>query len=69
MRVESRPEAAASLTLGVLGLEPGAVALIGLSGVVSFWPWSRRRGAGKAASVPGPGGRSVSVDEVLSSAA
>lgn len=71
VRVERRPEAAASLTLGVLGLEPGAVALIGLSGVVSFWPWSRRRTPGPAAAalVPDLGGEPGSAAEVLAPAA
>lgn len=70
MRVESRPEAAASLTLGLLGIEPGAVALIGLSGVVSFWPWSRRRKPETAAAlVPDLGGEPGSAAEVLAPAA
>ena len=71
MRVERRPEAAASMTLGLLGVEPGAVALIGLSGVVSFWPWSRRRNPGTAvaALVPDLGGEPGSAGEVLAPAA
>lgn len=68
--VESRPEAAASMTLALLGVEPGAVALIGLSGVVSFWPWSRRRKPEtEAALVPDLGGEPGSAAEVLAPAA
>ncbi|MBL0921956.1 MAG: hypothetical protein IBJ10_07490 [Phycisphaerales bacterium] len=41
----------ASATLGVLGLEPGAIALMGASGVVALWPGARRGRRGEARPV------------------
>ncbi len=67
------PDAAASApipyTLGLLGLEPGALALIGLSGVVCVWPGRRRQGSPEVAEAVEPAPESADRDELLAPAA
>lgn len=67
------PDAAASapipFTLGLLGLEPGALALIGLSGVVCVWPGRRRHGSPATAEAVDSAPESADRDQLLAPAA
>lgn len=65
----SEPDGA-PFTLGLLGLEPGALALIGLSGVVCCWPGHRRRPAEIRSDAPlESAARTADRDQLLAPAA